>query len=147
MWITGWLWLYLSFPLFRLVSGNIGSWVWVCTLSLYKLFTKKLGSLAKRRPRLGPVGVINCTPLSTLTFWVSLFPRTHGFNRSRWCLHRDPWESERQVYQRSEDVEGVVWGKLHETPMPEKVCRKRILNVKVNFGKSRTRTRRHLELC
>ena len=33
-----------------------------------------LGSLAKRRLCLGPAGVINCTPLSALSFWVSLFP-------------------------------------------------------------------------
>ena len=28
------------FPLFRLVSGNLGRWVWACTLRLYKVFTK-----------------------------------------------------------------------------------------------------------
>ena len=33
------------------------------------------GSLAKRRLLLGPAGVINCTPLSALSFWVSLFPK------------------------------------------------------------------------
>ena len=38
------------------------------------------GSLAKRRLCLGPTGVINCTPLSALSFWVSLFPRTRGYN-------------------------------------------------------------------
>ena len=40
--------------------------------------------MAKRTPCLGPAsGVINCTPLSTLSFWVSLFPRTRGYNTSR----------------------------------------------------------------
>ena len=38
------------------------------------------GSLAKRRLCLGPAGVINCTPLSALSFSVSLFPRKHGYN-------------------------------------------------------------------
>ena len=32
--------LYLSFPLFRLVSGNLGRWVCAHTLSVYKVFTK-----------------------------------------------------------------------------------------------------------
>ena len=37
-------------------------------------------SLAKRRLCLGPAGVINCTPLSALSFWVSLFPGMRGYN-------------------------------------------------------------------
>ena len=32
--------LYLSFPLFRLISGNLGRWVWAHTLRVYKVFTK-----------------------------------------------------------------------------------------------------------
>ena len=40
------------------------------------------GSLAKRRLCLGPAGVINCTPLSALSFWVSLFPGMRGYNRA-----------------------------------------------------------------
>ena len=36
--------------------------------------------MAKRRLCLGPACVINCTPLSALSFWVSLFPGTHGYN-------------------------------------------------------------------
>ena len=39
------------------------------------------GSLAKRRLCLGPTGVINCTPLSALSFGVSLFPGTCGYNK------------------------------------------------------------------
>ena len=39
-----------------------------------------LGSLAKRRLCLGPAGVINCNPLSALSFRLSLFPRTRGYN-------------------------------------------------------------------
>ena len=47
----------------------------------YKIFSQMLvGSLAKRRLCLGPAGVINCTPLSALSFWVSLFPGTRGYN-------------------------------------------------------------------
>ena len=40
------------------------------------------GSLAKRRLCLGSAGVINCTSLSALSFWVSLFPRKRGYNTS-----------------------------------------------------------------
>ena len=43
----GELGLYLSFPLFRLVSGNLGRWVWACTLRVYKLFTKTGGVLGE----------------------------------------------------------------------------------------------------
>ena len=73
--------LYLSFPLFRLVSGNLGKWVWAHTLRVYNVFTETWsGSLAKRRLHLLPAGVINCTSLSELSFWVSLFPGTRGHN-------------------------------------------------------------------
>ena len=41
------------------------------------------GSLAKRRFCLGPTGVTNCTPLSALSFWVSLFPGTRGYNKGK----------------------------------------------------------------
>ena len=39
--------------------------------------------MANRRLCLGPAGIINCTPLSALSFWVSLFPRKHGYNTIR----------------------------------------------------------------
>ena len=40
--------LILSFPLFRLVSGNLGRWVWARTLRAYKVFTKNWsGSLTQ----------------------------------------------------------------------------------------------------
>ena len=103
----GLLWLYLSFPLFRLVSENLGRWVWACTL---KGFHKNWSeSLAKRRLCLGPASVINCTPLSALSFRVSLFPGTRGYNitigdtehlfkylmamcmPSSWTVHWDLW--------------------------------------------------------
>ena len=43
--------------------------VWACTVRVYKVFHKNWsGSLAKRRLCLGPTGVINCTPLSALSF-------------------------------------------------------------------------------
>ena len=32
--------LIVSFPLFRLVSGNLGRWVWACTLRVHKVFTR-----------------------------------------------------------------------------------------------------------
>ena len=70
------------FPLFRLVSGNLGRWVWACTLRLYKVFTKTGRGPWLRGDCLGPAGVINCTPLSALSFWVSLFPSTCGYNSS-----------------------------------------------------------------
>ena len=46
------------------------------------------GSLAKRRLCLGPAGVINCTSLSALSLWVSLFPRTRGYNTKFWKYYR-----------------------------------------------------------
>ena len=42
------------------------------------------GSLARGRLCLQPAGVINCSPLSALSFWVSLFPRMRVYNKS--CL-------------------------------------------------------------
>ena len=72
--------LYLSLPLFRLVSGNLGRWVWALTLRVYKVFTKTgWGSLANRRLCLGPASIINCPSLSALSFCVSLFPGTCGY--------------------------------------------------------------------
>ena len=44
------------------------------------------GSLAKRRLCPGPTDVINCTPLSALSFQVSLFPRMHGYNTGIPCF-------------------------------------------------------------
>ena len=54
-------------------------------LSMYtKGFHKNWsGSLAKRRLCLGPASVINCTPLSALSFWVSLFSLMCGCNSRR----------------------------------------------------------------
>ena len=34
---------YLSFTLSRLVSRNLGRWVWACTLKVYKVFVKTVG--------------------------------------------------------------------------------------------------------
>ena len=42
--------------------------------------------MAKRRLCLGPTGVINCTPLSMLSFWVSLFPGTRGYDILAWRI-------------------------------------------------------------
>ena len=43
--------------------------------------------MAKRRLCLGLAGVINCTPLSAVSFWVCVFPRTSGYNR-RASMHK-----------------------------------------------------------
>ena len=52
------------------------------TLKVYKVFTKvSWGPWLKRRLWLGPAGVITCTPLSTLFFWVSLFPGAFSYNK------------------------------------------------------------------
>ena len=58
--------LYLSF-LFRLVSGNLGRWVWAHTLKVYNVFTKTGWGPWLRGDCLGPAGIINCTPLSALS--------------------------------------------------------------------------------
>ena len=42
--------------------------------------------MAKRRLCLGPASVIDCTPLSTLSFWVSVFPGMHGYNTGSMLL-------------------------------------------------------------
>ena len=54
------------------------------TLKVYKVFTKVgQGPWLKRRLCLRPPGVINSTPLSMRSFWVSLFPGAFGYNMSR----------------------------------------------------------------
>ena len=50
------------------------------TLKVYKVFTTVSQGPWLRGDCLGPNGVINCTPLSALSFWVSLFPGTRGYN-------------------------------------------------------------------
>ena len=54
------------------------------------------GSLAKRRLCLGPAGVINCTPLSALSFWVSLFPGKRSYNSFILCFYEPPWQQARK---------------------------------------------------
>ena len=66
------------FPLFRLVSGKL---VHLGYASFRKNWS---GSLAKRRLCLVSASVINCTPISALSFRVSLFPGTHGYNTGGW---------------------------------------------------------------
>ena len=41
------------------------------------------GSLAKRRLCLGPTSIINCIPLSALSFWVFVSWNEHGYNNIR----------------------------------------------------------------
>ena len=51
------------------------------TIKVYKVFTKVgWGPGLKRKLCLGPTGVINCTSLSTLSFWMSFFPGAFGYN-------------------------------------------------------------------
>ena len=60
--------------------GVVGLDTYTCGIKyFYKCWS---GSLATRRLCLGPAGVINCTPLSAASFWVSLFPRTRGYNNT-----------------------------------------------------------------
>ena len=48
--------LFLSFPLFRLVSGNLGRWVWARILRVYKVFTKTgWGPWLRGDPALDPL--------------------------------------------------------------------------------------------
>ena len=70
----------ISFTLSSLVSRNLGRWVWASTLRVYKVFTKTgQGPWLREDSALGPPSVINCTPLSALSFWVSLIPGTCGY--------------------------------------------------------------------
>ena len=76
-------WLYLSLTFSRLGLRNLGMWAWARTLKVYKVFTKVgWGPWLNRKLCLGPAGVINCTPRSTLSFWVSLFPRAFSYNKN-----------------------------------------------------------------
>ena len=89
LWIMAITWLYLSLTFSRLGLRNLGMGAWACTLKVYKVFTKvSRGPWLKRKLFLRPAGVIkNCTPLSTLSFWLSLFPRAFGYNRTKYLLH------------------------------------------------------------
>ena len=63
------------FPLFRLVSGNFGMWVWARKFRIYKVFTTTgRGPWQRGDSALGR-GCNNRTLPSTLSFWVSLFPK------------------------------------------------------------------------
>ena len=62
--------------------------------------------MAKRRLCLGPANVINCIPLSALSFWVSLFPGTCGYNITTFQsdllekMKREPGEPRRNIRPR-----------------------------------------------
>ena len=87
LWIMAVTWLHLPLTFSRLCLKNLGMGAWARTLKLCKVFTKvSWGPWLKRKLCLGPTSVINCTPLSTLSFWVSLLPRTFGYNI--WCIGR-----------------------------------------------------------
>ena len=66
--------VYVSLKEFGVVGSD------TYTRGIKDFHKRWLGSLAKRRLCLGPAGVINCTPLSALSFSVSLFPGTRGYN-------------------------------------------------------------------
>ena len=54
--------VYVSLKEFGMVGSDTYKW------GIKDFHKCWLGSLAKRRLHLGPVGVINCTPLSALSF-------------------------------------------------------------------------------
>ena len=66
--------VYVSLKEFGVVGSDTYTWG---IKDFHKCWS---GSLAKRRLCLGPASVINCTPLSALSFSVSLFPGTCGYN-------------------------------------------------------------------
>ena len=65
--------VYVSLKEFGVVGSDTYTWG---LKDFHKCWS---GSLAKRRLCLGPAGVVNCTPLSALSFWVSLFPGMRGY--------------------------------------------------------------------
>ena len=73
--------VYISLKEFGVVGSDTYTW------SIKDFHKCWLGSLAKRRLCLGPAGVINCTPLSALSFWMSLFPGTRGYKKTTFFLN------------------------------------------------------------
>ena len=67
--------VYVSLKEFGVVGSDTYTWG---IKDVHKCWS---GSLAKRRLCLGSAGVISCTPLSTLSFSVSLFPGMCGYNK------------------------------------------------------------------
>ena len=78
LWIMAVTWLYLPLTFSRLDLRNLQMYSWAVHLRYIRFSQNQSGSLAKRRLCLGPASAINCTSLSGLSFWVSLFPRTRG---------------------------------------------------------------------
>ena len=74
--MMGLLWFYL--PFLCKSQGIWGGGFGHVHKDFHKCWS---GSLAKRRLCHGSAGVINYTPLSELSFWVSLFPGKHGYNK------------------------------------------------------------------
>ena len=72
--------VYVSLKEFGVVGSDTYTWG---IKDFHKCWS---GSLAKRRLCLGPAGVINCTPVSALSFRVSLFPGTRGYNSVTVCF-------------------------------------------------------------
>ena len=72
--------VYVSLKEFGVVGSDTYTW------GIKDFHKCWLGSLAKRRLCLGPA-VINCTPLSALSFCVSLFPGMPGYNTKHTHKH------------------------------------------------------------
>ena len=61
LWIMAVTWLHLPLTFSRLGLKNLGMGAWAHTLKVYKVFKKVgWGPWLKRKPGLGPAGVINC---------------------------------------------------------------------------------------
>ena len=91
--------VYLSLKEFGVVGSDTNIWG---IKDFHKCWS---GSLAKRRLCLGPAGVINCTPRSASSFWVSLFPGTRGYNTVRACVNIPlPSEWESVILKRSRSI-------------------------------------------
>ena len=73
--------VYVSLKEFGVVGSDTYTW------GIKDFHKCWLGSLTKRRLCLGPASVITCTPLSALSFRVSLFPGMRGYNI--WCIGRE----------------------------------------------------------
>ena len=119
-WMMGLLWLYLPFLCKHQGIGVVGLDTYTRGIKdFHKCWS---GSLAKRRLCLGPASVINCTALSALSFWVSLFPRMCGYNiminatiitwpqdEKNWLVWKDPdagkdWKQEEKGTTEDEKV-------------------------------------------
>ena len=75
-------WLYLYLALSRLGLRNLGMWAWACTLRYIRFSQMLVGVLGQEEALPWARQCNNCTPLSALSSWVSVFPRTRAYNSS-----------------------------------------------------------------